>query len=148
MRKSMSDRGVAAIRPRAARYAVPDPELRGHWIRIQPSGSKSFWTVTRNPQGKQVWTLLGPTDMGIEQSREKARLILARVRDGLPAFEPKADSFGKVTADRRLADAPRQGKGAAVEGRGDAPAQRARSTGLEGSRVHLDPQERRRGPSG
>ena len=74
-----------------------DPLLAN--LAFKRSGSKSFWTVTRNPQGKQVWTLLGPTDMGIEQSREKARLILARVRDGLPAFEPKADSFGKVTAD-------------------------------------------------
>jgi hypothetical protein len=80
---------------------VSDPELRGHWIRIQPSGSKSFWTVTRNPQGKQVWTLIGPADMegGIEASREKARPILARVRDGLPAVEPKADTFVAVAAN-------------------------------------------------
>ena len=50
----MTDKGVAALRPRASRYAKPDPELRGHWIRIQPSGAKSFWTVARNPDGKQI----------------------------------------------------------------------------------------------
>jgi hypothetical protein len=97
----MTDKGVAALKPRAARYAVSDPELRGHWIRIQPSGSKSFWTVTRNPHGKQVWTLLGPADMegGIEALREKARPILARVRDGLPAVEAEGETFAAVAAN-------------------------------------------------
>jgi hypothetical protein len=58
VRRTMTDKGVAALRPRGKRYAVSDPELRGHWIRIQPTGSKGFWTVTRNPQGKQVWTFI------------------------------------------------------------------------------------------
>jgi integrase len=34
--------------------------------------------------------------MGIEQSREQARTILQRVRAGLPAVEPKAETFGTV----------------------------------------------------
>ena len=38
MRKTITDKGVAALKPRAKRYAYPDPELRGHWIRVQPSG--------------------------------------------------------------------------------------------------------------
>src|SRR5262245_10896982 len=97
MRRTMSDKGVAALKPRAARYSISDPELRGHWIRIQPSGTKSFWTVTRNPEGKQVWTHIGPTDaMDIEAARVQARLILQRVRSGLPAIEPKAETFGAV----------------------------------------------------
>ena len=36
MRKTLTDKGVAALKPRAERYAHADPELRGHWIRIQP----------------------------------------------------------------------------------------------------------------
>jgi Phage integrase central domain len=97
MRHTMTDRGVAQLRSRAARYAVSDPELRGHWIRIQPSGAKSFWTVTRNPEGKQIWSLVGPADaMGIEAARMQARSMLQRVRSGLPAVEPRAESFGAV----------------------------------------------------
>jgi hypothetical protein len=42
MRRTMTDKGVAALKPRAQRYAVGDPELRGHWIRVQPSGAKSY----------------------------------------------------------------------------------------------------------
>src|SRR5262249_38579652 len=101
MRRNMTDKGVAALKARAQRYAVPDPELRGHWIRIQPTGSKSFWAVTRNPQGKQVWTLLGPADLdgGIAQSREQARPILQRLRSGLAPVEPRAETFGTVAAN-------------------------------------------------
>src|SRR5262249_22624468 len=95
----MSDKGVAALKPRAQRYAVPDPELRGHWIRIQPSGAKSFAAVTRSPEGKQVWTTVGTTDgLGIEEAREQARGMLQRVRAGLPAIEPRGDSFEAVAA--------------------------------------------------
>src|SRR5262245_52141324 len=95
--KTMSDKGVAALKPRASRYAKPDPELRGHWIRIQPSGAKSFWTVARNPDGKQLWTHISPTDaMTIEAAREQARTILQRVRAGLPAIAPKGETLGSV----------------------------------------------------
>jgi integrase len=97
MRKTLTDRGVAALTPRATRYAVADPELRGHWIRIQPTGAKSFWTVARTPDSKQVWTHIGATDVfTIEQARERARDILKRVRAGEPALAPKGETFGKV----------------------------------------------------
>src|SRR5262245_5903300 len=100
MRKTMTDKGVAALRPRAQRYAVPDPELRGHWIRVQPSSAKSYVAVTRTPQGKQLWTTIAATDvMGIDEAREQARRILQRVRAGLPAVEPKAETFGVVAAN-------------------------------------------------
>jgi hypothetical protein len=39
MRKSLTDKGVAALEPRATRYAFPDPEMRGHYVRVQPSGA-------------------------------------------------------------------------------------------------------------
>jgi hypothetical protein len=39
MRKTLSDRGIATLKPRAKRYAFADPELRGLWIRVQPSGA-------------------------------------------------------------------------------------------------------------
>ena len=54
MRRTLSDKGVAAIKPRAARYAYADPELRGHYVRVQPSGAKSFVAVTLNPNGN-LW---------------------------------------------------------------------------------------------
>ena len=54
MRKKLTDKGIAALKARAGRYAFPDPELRGHYVRVQPSGAKSFVTVARDPTGKQA----------------------------------------------------------------------------------------------
>jgi integrase len=88
MRKTLSDKGVAALKPRAQRYAYPDPELRGHYVRVTPNGAKSFVAVTLDPRGKQVWATIGPTDRyAIEAARELAREALKRVHAGLPAFE-------------------------------------------------------------
>jgi integrase len=87
-RKSLSDIGVANLKPRAQRYAFPDPEMRGHYVRVTPSGSKTFAVVTRDPHGKQVWASIGPADiLKVEEARERGRRALQRIRDGLPPFE-------------------------------------------------------------
>ena len=99
MRKILSDKGVAALKPRAQRYTFPDPELRGHLIRIQPSGAKAYVTVTRDPNGKQIWSTIGATDlMPISEARDKAREIINRVHAGLPAVEiaTKPESFEDI----------------------------------------------------
>jgi integrase len=100
MRKSLTDKGVAALKSRATRYAHPDPELRGHYVRVQPSGAKSFVAVTLDSHGKQVWATLGPTDvLTITEARERAREAIKRIRAGLSAFEApqaKPESFELV----------------------------------------------------
>jgi integrase len=100
MRKTLSDKGVAALKPRAARYAFPDPEQRGLYVRVQPSGAKSFVAVTLDPHGKQVWATLGSADvLKISEARDRAREAVRRVRDGLTPFEApsrKPDSFDEI----------------------------------------------------
>jgi integrase len=100
MRKTLSDKSVAALKPRAVRFAYPDPELRGHYVRVTPNGAKSFVAVTLDPNGKQVWATIGPTDRySIDAARELAREAIKRVHAGLPAFEvppPKPATFKDV----------------------------------------------------
>ena len=100
MRKTLTDKGVAALKPRTERYAFPDPELRGHYVRVQPSGARAFVAVARNPHGKQIWTTIGAVDvLSIDEARNQAREVIKRVRQGLPAIEPpsvKPDSFKAV----------------------------------------------------
>jgi integrase len=98
MRKTLTDRGVLALKPRRGqRYAEPDAELAGHYVRVQPSGAKSYCAVSRNPAGRQIWTTIGSTEtMPIGEARIRAREIMRRVRDGLPATEPKGETFGAV----------------------------------------------------
>lgn len=101
-RKTLTDKGVAAIKPRPQRYAFPDPELTGHYVRIQPSGAKAFIAVARSPAGKQIWTHIGAADvMGIDEARGRAREAIKRVRAGRPAIEAKPDTFGDVAANWR-----------------------------------------------
>ena len=101
-RRKLNDRQVAALKPRTDRYAMPDPELVGHYVMLQPSGVKTFKAVARDPFGKQVWVTLGRADhVGIEQSRHKARAAIARIRIGKSAFKPPPpapDSFAMVAA--------------------------------------------------
>jgi integrase len=99
-RKNLTDKGVAALKPRPRSYALPDPEMRGHYIRVQPSGHKSFVTVARDPYGKQVWTNIGTADvLKIDDAREQARAAIKRIKAGLSAFQPapvKPDTFKAV----------------------------------------------------
>lgn len=100
MRKTLTNAGVAALKPRAARYAHPDPQLPGFYVRVQPSGAKSYVAVTHDPFGKQVWATLGPVElMTVDEAREKARDAIKRIRAGQPAFETpiKAETFGEIS---------------------------------------------------
>ena len=82
-RKTLTDAYVAALKPKAKRYAIPDPQLPSFYVRVQPTGAKSFAAVATDPGGKQVWTTLGtPALYTVEQAREKAREIIKAVRAG------------------------------------------------------------------
>jgi hypothetical protein len=47
--------------------------------------------VARDPRGKQIWTTIGATALiSIEDSREKARKIIKRVKAGEDRAGPKS----------------------------------------------------------
>ena len=104
-RNTLTDLQVAKLKPEEKRITLPDPELRGHYVRIQPSGAKSYCAVTRDPNGKQVWATIGSTDIyKIVEARDKAREAIKRIKAGLEPFEPapvKPDSF-KAVAENYL----------------------------------------------
>jgi integrase len=79
--KRLDNAAVAKLKAKAKRQTIPDPELRGHYIRITPTGSKSFWVVTRDPSGKQIWRMIGDADkMSIEAAREQAGRLIRTIR--------------------------------------------------------------------
>ena len=104
-RKTLTDHMVAKLKPGEKRITMPDPELRGHYIRITPTGAKSYVAVARDPGGRQIWATIGSADvLAIDEAREKAREVIKRVKAGQPAFEPppvQPDSF-KAVADNWL----------------------------------------------
>jgi integrase len=107
-RKTLSDRMVKELKPRTVRYAVPDPEMTGHYVRVAPSSAKVYIVVARARAGKQVWATIGATDvLTIAEARERARHAIQRIRDGLPAMATPSANVASVYQDwlRRHVDA-------------------------------------------
>src|SRR5215471_12810290 len=89
-RRTWTDKSIAALKPHAKRYAVADPRLPGHYVRVTPNGVKSFYAVTRDPRGKQKWRCIGSTTLyTVEQSRERARDSIKAVRAGEDSSGPQ-----------------------------------------------------------
>src|SRR5215831_16203760 len=95
-RRTLTDNQIAALRRGDKRYALPDPELLGHYLRIPARASRasiSFAAVARDPKGKQIWVTLGAAgSLKIEQARELARDAIKRIKAGRPVSDP-----GKAT---------------------------------------------------
>jgi integrase len=91
-REKLTDKKVAKLVRKEKRYAYPDPELRGHWLRIPPHTSEapiSYVVVARDPGGKQIWKTIGTADrLTIAQAREEAKSVLGHIEGGGPAVEP------------------------------------------------------------
>ena len=99
-RKGLTDAMVAALPRKAKRYTHPDPEQRAMYVRVPLQGPASYVCVCRDLYGKQTWTTLGTADvMPIGTARAKAREVIARIKDGKPAFDPpptKPETFQAV----------------------------------------------------
>jgi integrase len=104
-RQTLTDLQIAKLKPGVKRITLPDPELRGHYVRVTPAGAKSYCAVTRDPYGKQIWATLGSTDIySIGEAREMAREAIKRIKAGHQPFPPpptKPDSFKEI-ADNYL----------------------------------------------
>ena len=100
-RKTLTDNMIAKLKPGPKRVTLPDPELRGHYVRMTPNGAKSYVAVARDSSGKQIWATIGAVDvLKIDEARERAREAIKRIKDGQTPFEappPKPDSFKAVT---------------------------------------------------
>ena len=95
-RQRLDDAGVAALKPKANRYTHADPELPGHYVRIQPNGSKSFVVVARDPRGKQHWRTIGSPPMKIDDARDEGRKTIRSIREARPdSFEGVAGQWFK-----------------------------------------------------
>jgi integrase len=82
-RKTLTDASIAALKPRPKRFAIPDDQLPSFYVRVMPTGAKSFCAVATDPSGKQHWKTIGPTHLyGVEEARTKAREIIKAIRAG------------------------------------------------------------------
>jgi integrase len=95
-RHRLTDQGVSALKARAQRYTFADPELPGHYVRVQPNGSRSFVVVARDPRGKQHWRTIGAPPMTIDDARDIGRKVIRSIREAPPdSFEGVAGEWFK-----------------------------------------------------
>jgi integrase len=88
-RKTLTDAAIASLAPSNKPY--PDPELPGHYIRVRPTGTKTFVAVSRAPSGKQVWHTIGASTLyTVKEAREKAREAIKAIKEGKDRSRPQS----------------------------------------------------------
>src|SRR6188472_2383302 len=90
-----TEASIAKLKPRDTRYLVRNANLSGHYLRINPTGSRTHYALTRDPRGKQVWHPIG--DAGLltpEEAEELARTALKAIKAGEDRAGPQ--SFAAV----------------------------------------------------
>jgi integrase len=99
-RKRLTDLQVAALPVRPKTYFHSDEEMAGHYVRITARGARSYVAIARGPNGKQVLSTIGSIEhFKIDEARERARTVIRRIKDGLPAKDippPQPDSYAAV----------------------------------------------------
>jgi integrase len=114
MTRRLTDKSIAALTV-TKRTSIADPKLAGHYVRVTPSGAKTFVAVARDPRGIQVWHTIGSCDLyKLDQARDLARdamkaIKLGADRAGPQSFEAVAETWlkrhveakGLITAKER-----------------------------------------------
>ncbi len=97
---------VASLRPHAnKRLTIGDPDTRGLFVRVTPTGVKTYTIVARNPEGRQVWAAVGKCDeVDLDGARDRAREGVKRIKAGLPPF-PKAEPVRAPRTFKQVSDA-------------------------------------------
>ena len=97
----LTQRRVAALRPRRKVRDVRDAELKGYGVRIMPSGTRRYFIHSQH-RGKRVWKIIGDAAAIAEpDARDRARSMLAALRDGREpgAADPSGTLFETVAEE-------------------------------------------------
>ncbi len=86
-----TEASIAKLKPQAARYLVRNANLAGHYIRVYPSGTKTHYALTRDPEGKQVWHPIGNAGLlKVDEAEEQARVALKAIKKGEDRAGPQS----------------------------------------------------------
>ena len=95
-KKPLTQRAIAAARPKRTEYTLWDGALAHFGVRVQPSGVRAFIVQTR-VQGRMRKLTLGCfPDMSLADARKEAATVLARIWAGeavAPARKVKPPLF-------------------------------------------------------
>lgn len=92
-----TDSGVAKLKPRAKAYLAPVADVPGLFVRVLPTGVKSFIAIAKAPNGKQVWHKIDNTALKVAEAQEKGRTALKKIKAGESLASP--ESFEAIAAE-------------------------------------------------
>ena len=100
MSSRLTAKAVENIKPSDLRREVPDGEIRGMYLVVQPSGAKSY--VLRYRHGSKPRKLtIGPAEMGLGEARKLAASARAAIAAGKdPQGEKAAGKIASKEAGR------------------------------------------------
>ncbi len=102
-RSRLTQKAVAAAKPRASEYTLWDGKLAHFGVRMQPSGVWSFIVRVRVDDGMRKFTFRRFPDTGLADARKEATALIARVWTGetVPERQVKAPLFRDFAATYR-----------------------------------------------
>ena len=102
---ALTDRKIQSLKPRAAPYIVPDPQVPGHGVRVMPSGHRSFVLNTRYPgSSNPAPRALGSYgELTLEQARKKAGQWRNLIKGGIdPQIQEERDRQATLLKQRTI----------------------------------------------
>ena len=94
----LTQRRIAALRPRKATIDVRDASLKGFGIRVYPTGLRRYF-IHAQVEGKRIWQVVGDADdMNFDDAREQARMMLAEAKGCVPTA-PHVSLFEAVAEE-------------------------------------------------
>lgn len=82
-----TDTQIKNLKPETGKYAVRVKAASGLYVRVTPTGCKTYIVITRDLRGKQKWQRLGGLELSIDEAREQGQSIddaLLRVANQFP----------------------------------------------------------------
>lgn len=92
-----TDNGVAKLKPRTKAYLAPVADVPGLFVRVLPTGAKSFVAIAKAPNGKQVWQKIDNTALKISEAQDQGRIVLKKIKAGESLASP--ESFEAIAAE-------------------------------------------------